>query len=80
MGQAGFRKIMGNLTATADHLTERLVKTGRFEIMSETGGRGLPLVAFRLKEKHAYNEVRKSRTCVNATGLYLLNKNSFFVC
>ncbi|CAO3653715.1 unnamed protein product [Mucor hiemalis] len=56
LGQSGFRKIMSNLTATADHLSQRLEHTGRFIIMSETGGRGLPLVAFRLKEKHAYNE------------------------
>jgi glutamate decarboxylase len=59
LGQSGFRKIMSNLTATADHLSERLRKTGRFEIMSENNGRGLPLVAFRLKEKHSYNEVIK---------------------
>jgi glutamate decarboxylase len=57
LGQSGFRKIMSNLTATADHLTERLLKTERFEIMSENGGRGLPLVAFRLKGEHAFDEV-----------------------
>lgn len=57
LGHSGFRKIMTNLTATADYLSQRLEHTGRFIIMSETGGRGLPLVAFRLKEKHAYNEV-----------------------
>ncbi|KAI7890585.1 glutamate decarboxylase [Mucor mucedo] len=56
LGQTGFRKIMTNLTATADHLAERLTATGRFVIMSESGGRGLPLVAFRLKDEHHYNE------------------------
>jgi glutamate decarboxylase len=57
LGQTGFRKIMTNLTATADHLADRLRATGRFEIMSAGGGRGLPLVAFRLNETHHYNEV-----------------------
>jgi glutamate decarboxylase len=33
-----------------------LEKTGHFEIMSEGNGRGLPLVAFRLKEKKHYDE------------------------
>lgn len=61
LGRNGFRKIMSNLTATADHLAARLKATGYFEIMSETGGRGLPLVAFRLKEKHHFNEVRKKK-------------------
>ncbi|KAL9553409.1 hypothetical protein MBANPS3_003294 [Mucor bainieri] len=56
LGQAGFQKIMGNLTATADHLADKLKATGRFTIMSESNGRGLPLVAFRLNEKHHYNE------------------------
>lgn len=56
LGRSGFRKIMANLTATADHLTDKLNATGRFTIMSEGNGRGLPLVAFRLSEKHHYDE------------------------
>ncbi|KAI8097851.1 glutamate decarboxylase [Gilbertella persicaria] len=56
LGQSGFKKIMGNLTDTADHLSERLLSTGRFEILSETNGRGLPLVAFRLKGEQHYDE------------------------
>lgn len=64
LGQTGFRKIMTNLTATADHLAERLTATGRFVIMSESGGRGLPLVAFRLKDEHHYNEVSWSILCL----------------
>ncbi|KAG0744636.1 hypothetical protein G6F57_009144 [Rhizopus arrhizus] len=56
LGRSGFKKIMSNLTATADHLADRLKATGRFEIMSEGQGRGLPLVAFRLKDEHHYNE------------------------
>ncbi|GAA5815830.1 hypothetical protein MFLAVUS_009346 [Mucor flavus] len=56
LGRSGFTKIMRNLTDTADHLADKLKNTGRFEIMSEGGGRGLPLVAFRLKEEQVYNE------------------------
>lgn len=56
LGKTGFTKIMSNLTKTADHLAEVLEKTGHFEIMSEGNGRGLPLVAFRLKEKKHYDE------------------------
>lgn len=47
---------MTNLTATADHLTECLRSSGRFEILSEGGGKGLPLVAFRLKAGQHYDE------------------------
>lgn len=39
---------MSNLTRTADYLTEVLEHDG-FVIMSERGGQGLPLVAFRFK-------------------------------
>jgi glutamate decarboxylase len=38
---------MGNLTRTADYLSESLTQIG-FIIMSQTSGRGLPLVAFRI--------------------------------
>ena len=38
---------MTNLTKTADHLTAQLKDLG-FIIMSEGGGHGLPVVAFRL--------------------------------
>lgn len=40
---------MSNLIRTADYLADQLKNIG-FIIMSETGGRGLPLVAFRLPE------------------------------
>ena len=48
---------MINLTRTADYLAASLEKLG-FIIMSNTGGKGLPLVAFRLnpKAKHHYDE------------------------
>ena len=47
-----------NLTRTADYLSAALAKLG-FRIMSEGGGRGLPLVAFRLnpEHNHKYDEV-----------------------
>lgn len=56
LGKNGFRKIMMNLTATADHLAECLEATGRFKILSEGGGRALPLVAFKLNAEHHYDE------------------------
>ena len=56
LGRTGFRKIMTNLTSTADHLAERLKSTGRFTILSQGEGLGLPLVAFRLNSPHHYDE------------------------
>ena len=47
LGKQGYRAIMENLTRTADHLAKEFEKLG-FILMSETGGRGLPLVAYRL--------------------------------
>lgn len=48
---------MSNLTHTSDYLAACLEKLG-FIIMSQRGGRGLPLVAFRLDpaKKHHYDE------------------------
>lgn len=48
---------MTNLTHTADYLATCLEKLG-FIIMSQKGGKGLPLVAFRLDpaKKHHYDE------------------------
>ncbi|KPI35891.1 Glutamate decarboxylase 4 [Cyphellophora attinorum] len=47
LGKRGYRSIMLNLTRTADYLAAQLQELG-FIIMSQGGGRGLPLVAFRL--------------------------------
>ncbi|KAG8528873.1 uncharacterized protein KY384_006562 [Bacidia gigantensis] len=57
LGKKGYRSIMTNLTRTADYLAKSLEQLG-FIIMSEKGGKGLPLVAFRLdpKKKHHYDE------------------------
>ncbi|RJE26916.1 glutamate decarboxylase [Aspergillus sclerotialis] len=49
LGRHGYRSIMLNLVRTADYLTEQLEQLG-FIILSERGGRGLPLVAFRLPD------------------------------
>ena len=45
---------MRNLTRTSDYLSDSLKALG-FIIMSEKGGRGLPLVAFRLDPKHKHH-------------------------
>jgi len=50
LGKKGYRAIMSNLTRTADYLSEALEALG-FVIMSKRSGEGLPLVAFRFKEK-----------------------------
>lgn len=57
-GKSGFRAIMQSITATSDFLRGKLVESGRFEMMSPNEGKSLPLVAFRLKEKKHYDEVR----------------------
>lgn len=57
LGKHGYRSIMSNLTRTADYLAASVQNLG-FLLMSKTGGRGLPLVAFRLnpEDKHHYDE------------------------
>ncbi|KAH0543268.1 hypothetical protein FGG08_002432 [Glutinoglossum americanum] len=59
LGKRGYRSIMMNLTRTADYLAAALEKLG-FIIMSKGGGKGLPVVAFRLDPEygHHYDEVR----------------------
>ena len=47
LGKRGYRSIMLNLTRTADYLAASLNALG-FIIMSQCGGKGLPVVAFRL--------------------------------
>jgi len=49
LGKRGYRKIMLNLTRTADYLAANLEALG-FIIMSQRGGAGLPLVACRIDE------------------------------
>ncbi|KAJ5779822.1 hypothetical protein N7457_007542 [Penicillium paradoxum] len=47
LGKHGYRAIMTNLTRIADYMTFELQKLG-MKMLSETQGRGLPLVAFCL--------------------------------
>lgn len=49
LGKRGYRRIMLNLTRTADYLAANLENLG-FIIMSQKRGEGLPLVAIRLDE------------------------------
>lgn len=49
LGKRGYRRIMLNLTRTADYLSANLEALG-FIIMSQKGGEGLPLVAARIDE------------------------------
>lgn len=56
LGKIGFTHIMRNLVINADYLAERLEETGKFKILSEKGGKGVPLVAFSLLEKKVYDE------------------------
>ena len=57
LGKNGYRSIMVNLTRTADYLAAAVQSMG-FILMSETRGKGLPLVAFRLdpERKHNFDE------------------------
>ncbi|CZT23925.1 probable glutamate decarboxylase [Ramularia collo-cygni] len=57
LGKKGYRSIMFNLTRTADYLAASVQQMG-FILMSETRGKGLPLVAFRLDpaHKHKFDE------------------------
>lgn len=57
LGKAGFTHIMTNLIRNADYLSDQLEATGKFNILSEKNCKGLPLVAFNLKEKKCYDEV-----------------------
>ncbi|TKA72413.1 hypothetical protein B0A49_02428 [Cryomyces minteri] len=57
LGKHGYRSIMLNLTRVADYLSASLEQLG-FIIMSQRGGKGLPLVACRLDpaKKRIYDE------------------------
>lgn len=64
LGKAGYKAIMTNLTKTADFLGNEIVKLGgdRFELLSEQGGKGLPLVAWRFKNAEKFDEFAIART------------------
>lgn len=48
---------MKNLVSNADYLAQELEKMGIFTILSERGGKGVPLVAFKLTKEHQFDEV-----------------------
>ncbi|CAK0787153.1 hypothetical protein CVIRNUC_010369 [Coccomyxa viridis] len=48
LGFEGYRKIMSNLMKVSAHLAEGILATGHFKLIG--GGKGLPLVAFALKD------------------------------
>lgn len=54
LGFEGYRNIMGNCAANAKALSDGLVKTGRFNILSKEIG--VPLVAFSLKDSSRHDE------------------------
>lgn len=57
LGKKGYRSIMFNLTRISDYLAMAVQKMG-FILMSQTQGKGLPLVAFRLnpEDGHKFDE------------------------
>jgi len=64
LGKSGYRAIFQNLIRTSDFLAEEILKMGdgeKFVLMSDTGGKGLPLVAWRLKEQGDYDEFAIAR-------------------
>ncbi|GAA5973579.1 hypothetical protein JCM11641_007131 [Rhodosporidiobolus odoratus] len=58
LGKSGYRSIMTNLTKVADYLGDEVLAMGdgMFELMSERSGKGLPLVAWRIKKDKPYDE------------------------
>lgn len=62
LGKAGYKAIMDNLTSTAVFLAEGILGIdGKFVLLSKLGNEGLPLVAWRLKEKEKYDEFAIAR-------------------
>lgn len=58
LGFEGYKRIMENCNANAQLLRERLLNTGRFNILSKEIG--VPLVAFSLKENRKHDEYEVS--------------------
>jgi len=69
LGKAGYRNIMNNLTTTSDWLAQQIASIEgsngliKFEILGDNlGAAGLPLVAWKLKNKEDYDEFAVART------------------
>jgi glutamate decarboxylase len=64
LGKAGYTAIMSNLTLTAHFLADGITGMAdgnKFVLMSKIGKEGLPLVAWRLKNKEKYDEFAIAR-------------------
>jgi glutamate decarboxylase len=55
-GHDGYRTIMETMQANARALGERIVRSGRFELVGDADAEQLPLVAFRLAGDAGYDE------------------------
>src|SRR3954453_6503332 len=55
-GFEGYRYIMETMQANARSLGEQIVAGGAFELVGDDGAGQLPLVAFRLRGEHPYDE------------------------
>lgn len=53
LGKAGYTRIMTNIMENARYLEDRLVKSGRFELLNDT--RYLPVVVVKLNEKSRFD-------------------------
>jgi len=69
LGKSGYRNIMNNLTSTSDWLADKIASiqdeqgNAKFQLLGDNlGGKGLPLVAWHLKNKEAYDEFAIART------------------
>jgi glutamate decarboxylase len=57
-GISGYQSVMAELTKTADSLAEAILSVAsgsKFVLMSKTGGNGLPIVVWRLKNEAKYD-------------------------
>lgn len=57
LGKAGYKSIFQNLTQISDYCADEILKIGdgMFELLSETNGKGLPLVAWKIKGDKPYD-------------------------
>jgi glutamate decarboxylase len=55
-GRAGYQNIMETMQHNARSLSRQIVATGNFELVGEEHNEQLPLVAFKLKGEHNYDE------------------------
>ena len=49
LGRAGYTRIMTNVVANAQHLTQKMTENGHFDLLNKS--QMLPVVAFKLKDK-----------------------------